>query len=164
RLVCSRVRVMATYFRRERMSPSSPFWCATLVAIPMFAACGGGGGESPPAQGSSDFITCDASTVKVVGTLSGNPVDIHQSASGSGFSQLNGGDFCTQCFGGSPDPSLIAVTLHWSGLVADGDTADANGNVVMPSSGPRAGETLCSGAGTRIRMANQGEPATLQFV
>jgi hypothetical protein len=50
------------------------------------------------------------------------------------------------------------------GLVADGSTAAATGDVVMPNMGPLAGEKLCAGAGTQIRMPNQGEAADFQFI
>jgi hypothetical protein len=135
---------------------------ASWVSVCVLLAACSSSGENPSTE--SEFLTCDQGTVKVTGTLQGTPVDITQNPSGSGFSQLNGGQFCTQCIGGSHDPARIDVTLQWMGLVPDGATADATGEVVMPTTGPLAGEKLCAGTGTRIRMARDGEPATLQFI
>jgi hypothetical protein len=133
-----------------------------MLLFAMLAGCSGS--SEPPPASSAEFLTCDPGTVKVTGTLQGNPVDITQSSAGGGFSQLNGGDYCTQCNRPSPDPTLIDVQLQWMGLVADGSTASATGQVVMPTTGPLAGEKLCAGAGTLIRMPNQGEAATFQYI
>jgi hypothetical protein len=137
------------------------WWSAiSVVVVVSSVGCSGDGG---PAAGAGEFITCDANTVKVTGTLNGEKVDISQPTAGGGFSQLNGGEYCTQCNRPDKDATLIDVTLRWMGLVADGATADATGEIVMPSAGPLAAQKLCVGAGSRIRMANEGEMATLQF-
>jgi hypothetical protein len=134
----------------------------TWAPLLLLAACGSGGSAGQEAE-QNQFITCDTGTVKMTGAISGSPVSITQSAAGGGFSQFQGGEYCTQCNRPDHDAALLDVQLRWMGLVSDGSTADATGEVVMPTSGPSAGEKFCAGPGTRIRMANQGEQATLQF-
>jgi hypothetical protein len=140
------------------------WWSAVSLLIVSWTPGCSGGDSGPSGAAAGEFITCDANTVKVTGTLGGEKVDIAQPAAGGGFSQFNGGQYCTQCNSLGKDPALIDVALRWMGLVANGSTADATGEIVMPSAGPLAGQKLCAGAGTRIRMANDGEMATLQFV
>jgi hypothetical protein len=127
----------------------------------LLAACGS---SSEDPGSASEFLTCDKGTVKVTGTLQGSPVDISQSASGGGFSQLNGGQYCTQCSLPTRDATLVEVNLQWMGLVPNGGMADATGDVTMPTGAPLAGEKLCAGAGTRIRMATKDEAATFQYI
>jgi hypothetical protein len=75
----------------------------------ILTACGSS--DENPAGSAAEFLTCDMNTVKVTGTLDGKPIDITQSSSGGGFSQLNGGEYCTQCSLPTPDPTLIDVQL-----------------------------------------------------
>jgi hypothetical protein len=118
------------------------------------AAGDDGGGTGP-----GDFIPCMGTGIWVKGTLEGTPIDLMQSSNGAGFSQLNGGSFCSLCV--APDPALVDVHLQWMGLIADGETGAATGSIVMPTNAPRAGEKLCAGAGTKIHMVSGG---ILEFV
>lgn len=138
----------------------NPPLLAVLIAMAALSLDPGcGQGASSPEPG----IACAADEFRLAGQLDGQTIDIREGtvASGGGMTQLSGGQFSTQMVALAPDPSRTKLDLQWAKAMADGDTSDATGTLLMPNSGVLAGQSYCLGNGTKVHMSSDGE--TLRF-
>jgi hypothetical protein len=137
-----------------------PFRSSVLVLVcALFpVACGSSGGQETTSQA----LTCEAGQFRLQGTLGDQSVDITESSAGGGLTQTDSGEFQT---GGQlypTGPTTTALDLMWAHGVVNGSSTDASGTLVM-TSGPRTGETLCVGQGTRVTILNDDSGISLQL-
>jgi hypothetical protein len=108
------------------------------------------------------LITCAPGTMRLEGMLDGMPIAISQTSETGGWAQTEGGEFGSQDnIGNTREPSLADVELQWVSGITVGRSTSVTGFVVMPTGSPFAGETFCSGEGSIVRSAGDGE---LQWV
>ncbi len=131
-------------------------FCLTLAVL-TYTGCGDGGSSD------DGWLTCAADEFRLVGQLDGQAIDIRESMvnSGSGFSQLDTGEFSTQMISFAEDPSRTKLDLAWAKTIVDGATTDATGTLLMPNSGVLASKSYCLGNGTKVHISADGE--TLHF-
>jgi hypothetical protein len=114
-----------------------------LSSVAVAAACGGS---------SDDFLTGEPKQMQLQGTLDGMSVSLAEPNTG-GISQDNsGGEFD---FGGDAISSSTGTTikLTWTRSLPDDEQGPATGTLTM-GSGPFAGQALCAGDGTVVRISN----------
>jgi hypothetical protein len=108
------------------------------------------------------LINCSPGSLRLEGLLDGMSIAISQSSVGGGWAQTDGGEFGSQDnLGTTHEPSLADVELRWERGILVGQSTIAAGTVVMPTGSPFAGETFCTGEGSIVRSAGDGE---LQWV
>ena len=113
-------------------------WLALLA----LAALGCGSSDDDGSGGGS--APCTAGMLTLVGELDGQPVAVELDWSSRSWNQLGTPKTLDVGYAGG------TVHLEWSELIARGDGTAASGTIVMPADAPRAGETICAGAGTTI--------------
>jgi hypothetical protein len=109
-----------------------------------------------PSQG--DFAgqgNCPMATCTLTGTLDGKAVQ-QTYPRGNQWDFINGGSFDADFGTGGH------VHLDFQGTILDMQVANANAQVTMPSEGPRAGQILCGGGGTRIQSIET--PSEVRFI
>ncbi len=145
--------------RRVPMAMRNPALLALLfstsVVLP-HTGCGDGGSSD------EGWIACAEDEFRLVGQLDGQTIDIRESMinSGSGMTQLGTGEFSTQMVSLAIDPSRTKLDLQWTKTMMDGETTDATGTLLMPSSGVLASQSYCLGDGTKVHISDDG---TLHF-
>jgi hypothetical protein len=130
---------------------------ASTFAVLTYTGCGDGGSSD------DGWLDCAKDEFRLVGQLDGQAIDIRESMvnSGSGFSQLDTGEFSTQMISFAEDPSRTKLDLAWAKTIVDGATTDATGTLLMPNSGVLASQSYCLGSGSKVHFSDDGE--TLQF-
>jgi hypothetical protein len=107
-----------------------------LVAAYVLAGCSGSGdGEGSEANG--NLAACEPDTFRITGTLDGEAVSHSGELGGHGWIQSSAGSTLDTPFEGGG-----SFHAEWQKVVADGETFTATGNVNLPVTGPRGGETL----------------------
>jgi len=134
---------------------------ASLTLAVILAGC------SDSSDTPSTFIACDLGQLHVEGDIDGMPVNITQSSENSGFgqSETGGGFWMNDPF---PDGTRMNLSIDWSPSIVDGATSNVTtATLIMPSQPTTvalAGQTLCAGSGSQIRIPKKSEKvADLQF-
>ena len=129
------------------------------LAMPVLAlACD----ADPDPFTQADFPLCAPHTLHVVGTVDGMSVDITVPNGGSGLSQDdNGGDFQFQTEATS-DPEQAILLLDWEHGVVSDKVTPATATLRL-NEGSFAGQSLCAGAGTTIRIPKDESLGVIQF-
>jgi hypothetical protein len=131
---------------------------STLSALALVAFFHTGCGSADPDEG---WLACADKEFRLQGTLDGQSINVLESSSGGGLTQLSTGEFSTQYVSLALDPARTKLDLQWPQTVFDGGTTSATGTLAMASSSPLAGQSYCLGSGTQIHMSGDGN--TLQF-
>jgi hypothetical protein len=113
---------------------------ALLFLAISLTACSGDDSSDP----SSSSAPCVVGKLTLIGELEGQAVSVEVDWTGRSWNQLSEPKTLDVSYGGG------MVHMEWNELVAVGSTTDATGNIVMPPGAPRAGETVCGGAGSSI--------------
>lgn len=135
---------------------------AAFVATMVLAACGQSGSGATTSAGPSCANAGSNGEVQVQGTVGGQAVAVDESPASGEFSQLPSGAFDSPINVTLNDasltvtPSVVQVHLTWSGVVADGQTAQTTGSVTLPQGQPYGQMTLCAGSGSTITPTSQG--------
>jgi hypothetical protein len=112
---------------------------ARSVALMGFVALGCGGVEDEVGS-----APCLAGKLTLVGDLDGQPVSSEVDWTSFTWDQLTDPRHFSVTYDGG------ALELEWDGIVSSGNSIRASGSLVMPAGAPYAGNTICSGAGTRV--------------
>jgi hypothetical protein len=135
------------------------FASASLLALlPLLVAGCDGGDDQAAVTADLATIPCTSNTFRLTGSIDSMSIDVTQPANMGGFTQLPGGDFDSD--DNAPGPNLTATNLHllWPHNITTGDSEAATGTVKIPTS-PFPSETFCVGAGSAVRVSDDG----LQF-
>jgi hypothetical protein len=138
------------------------------VAIGMMA-CGSTGSGTAASSGPSCSNAPNQGEVKVQGTLGGQPVNVDQSPTSGGLSQVSTGQFdlpTSVTINGMPmpvNPADVQIHVTWAHPVPDGSTTAAMGTLVLPTGQPFGQMSLCAGAGTTITPNAQTHGLDLVF-
>lgn len=106
-----------------------------LALACVLVGCSGGDGEGGEANGG--LMACEPDTFRITGTLDGEAISHSGELGGHGWVQSSAGSTLDTPFEGGG-----SFHAEWQGVVADGETFTATGNVNLPVTGPRGGETL----------------------
>ena len=129
------------------------------VAMPVLAmSCDG----APDPVTASDFPLCAPGSMHIVGSLDDMSIDVTLPGPMGGLSQDdNGGEYQYQADFMS-DPTQPDLRLAWPHGVVSDKTSPATGTLRLME-GPFAGQSLCAGAGTTIRIPRDESLGTIQF-
>lgn len=113
-----------------------------LVLASASLACGSSDGDESDG-GTGVRVQCQAGEFRLEGTVDGAAVVRSEPTSGSGLSQLNGGEFSSNW--NDADEGRTRLELTWERALAHGHEGAASGTLALPSGEARAGEALCVG-------------------
>jgi len=154
-----------------------------LALTPLFIACysaGEDGGGAPAGSAGNSgsagststipqgFLTCSQGELfHLTGDADGQAIDINEAPTLGGFHQSDAPPYSMFRLPNETDsvPDLVNIELTWGGVVANGEVAVIEGWVLMPPTGPLAGETICAGPGsTMIIPATAEQDASGEFL
>jgi hypothetical protein len=129
------------------------------LAMPVLAmSCDG----DPDPFTAADFPLCAPQSMHIVGSLDNMSIDVTLPGPSGGLSQDdNGGDYQYQADFTS-DPTQPDLRLTWPHGVVSDKVSPATG-VLRLMEGPFAGQSLCAGVGTTIRIPKDESLGTIQF-
>lgn len=116
-----------------------------MFGLLLACACGGGSDDEGE-DGGSGNVPCVPGELAIEGSLDGEAVSHRGALTGYAWSQLSKGTLDTSFEGGGQ------FHAGWQGLVADGQTFAATGNITLPTTGPHGGETLDYASGTFTKL------------
>jgi hypothetical protein len=115
-----------------------------LFGLLLTCACGGGSDDDDMVD--SGNVTCAPDELAIEGSLDGEAVSHRSELSGYVWSQIGTGTLDASFEEGGK------FHAEWQQPVNDGATFAAIGNITLPSSGPRGGETLDYASGTFTKL------------
>jgi hypothetical protein len=113
-----------------------------IFGLLLTGACGGGDDE----DGASGSVTCASDEFAIEGSLDGEAVSHRGALSSYAWIQISEKKLDTSFEGGG------SFHAEWAQLVGDGQTFAATGNITLPATGPRSGETLDYASGTLTKL------------
>jgi hypothetical protein len=129
------------------------------LAVPVLAmSCD----AEPDSVTATDFPLCAPGSMHIVGSLDDMSIDLTLPGPSGGLSQGDdGGEYQYQADFLS-DPTEPDLRLTWPRGVVSGKVSPATGTLRLME-GPFAGQSLCAGAGTTIRIPRDESQGTIQF-
>jgi hypothetical protein len=115
----------------------------SVFVLLLVCACGGDGSDEDSGSGN---MTCAPGELAIEGSLGGEAASHRGALRGYSWTQLGSGKLDTTFEEGG------SFHAEWPQLVGDGATFAATGSITMPSTGPRAGETLDYASGTFTKL------------
>jgi hypothetical protein len=129
---------------------------------------GSGNGVGGGAGAAATFLGCSGDTsFHLAGNVGGESIDLSEAPTTGGFSQQSnapGPHFRIPNSESEDTEELVVVFLTWRDTALTGEITAIDGWVRLPVGSPLAGETICAGDGSVMRIpASEDEPTAGDF-